>query len=124
VAKPDANNAHIRKGSKRQSPDIIANDAERLLKDPAFIRGFDGVRNGTIALIETTAHDGSPEFDAAEREMCRTLRTLASIRKDISLCVQNQTLRLADFKPLDVEDEAKPKKDPPDFSRRKTTEAV
>ena len=107
MAKPNPNNAHVRGESKRQAVETIAADADRLLNDPAFIQGFNGLREDTVKLLEATAHDGSPEFDAAEREMCRTLRTLSSLRRRIGACVQNQTLRIADFKPIDPEKEDK-----------------
>ncbi len=120
MVKANPSNAHVRKDSKRQAVDTLAADAERLVNDPAFIQGFDGLRNDTIKLIESTQHDGSPEFDAAEREMCRTLRTLDQLRKRITLCTQAQALRLAEFKPIeDEKPAAKPKEPPPDFSMTK-----
>lgn len=107
MAKPNPNNAHVRGDSKRQAVETVAADADRLLNDPAFIQGFDGLREATIKLIEETANDGSPEYVAAEREMCRTLRTLHSLRRRIGVCVQNQTLRLAEFKSVEPEKEDK-----------------
>lgn len=125
--KANPSNAHVRKekvkpeiAESRKKAEVLAGDAERLLNDPAFKQGFDGLRNDTIKLIESTPHDGSPEFDAAEREMCRTLRTLDQLRKRITLCTQIQALRLADFKSVEDErPEDKPKEPPPDFSMTK-----
>jgi hypothetical protein len=100
---PDRHNAHIRRGpaSRRQSPEVKADEAERLFNDPAFKRGFDGTEKAIVELIATSKHDGSPEFEACEREMCRTLRTLRSLKRAILITIQGQKLRVADFKPID-----------------------
>lgn len=98
----DANtsNAHVRRGaSKRQSPDVQADEAKRLLDDPAFIRGFEAVHEGLINEISNLKHDGQEATDDYERELCRTLRTLNSVKRAIALGVQGQKLRLADFRP-------------------------
>ena len=107
MIKPNPNNAHVRGESKRQAVETIAADADRLLNDPAFIQGFDGLKNDIVKLIESTVPDGSPECENAEREMCRTLRTMSNLRRRIGASVQNQTLRLADFKSIEPEKEAK-----------------
>lgn len=94
----DTKNAHVRKGTtKRKTPDIQSSEAERLLNDPAFVRGMDAAENGIVSLICDTKHDGSPQCDAAEREMCRSLRTLRGLKRIIAVSVQGQKLRLADF---------------------------
>lgn len=103
--KPDTSNAHVRKGGARQSPNVQADEAQRLLDDPAFIRGFGAVREGVINELERIKHDGQPELDDYERELCRTLRTLHSVKRAIALGVQGQKLRLADFKPIEPEPE-------------------
>ena len=107
MALPDRSNAHIRRGpaSRRASPGVQADEAERLFNDPAFIRGFDGTEKALVDLIAQVKHDGSPEMFAAEQEMCRTLRTLRSLKRIISTTIQGQKLRLADFKPRDPEDD-------------------
>lgn len=92
-------NAHIRKTTRRQSPDVIAEEAARLLDDPAFIRGFETVRSGVIAEIENLKHDGQDETRDYELELCRTLRNLNAVKRAISMTVQGQKLRIADFKP-------------------------
>ncbi len=97
-------NAHVRKsGSKRQSPDVKADDAQRLLNDPAFERGFNAVREGMIAEIINLKHDGSDETKAFEAECCRVLRTLESLKRAIAVGPQMQMLRLADFQTVEQE---------------------
>ncbi len=97
--KADTSNAHVRKGTKRDSPEFAANDAKRLLDDPAFKRGIELVREGIVRELEQSKADGSPEQEDFERECCRSLRSLKSIRLAIAACVQGQTLREAGFKP-------------------------
>ena len=97
MARPDPNNAHIRKTSKRESPDVKAEEAQRLLEDPAFKRAFESMREGLVNELENLKHDGQPETDDYEREICRSLRTLRGIPRAITLAVQGQKLRLADF---------------------------
>ena len=102
--KADTGNAQIRKGSpKRTAPDANADEAQRLLEDPAFNRGFDAVHEGIVNTIANIQHDGQPATDAHERELCRTLRTLHSVKKVLSRAVQGQQLRLHDFKPRVIE---------------------
>jgi hypothetical protein len=95
----DTKNAHLRGESKsrREQPDIKAEEAQRILDDPAFKRGFEAVRNGYIKAIEEGLADGKPEYDMWEREICRSLRTLYAVKRNISLAIQGQTLRLAEF---------------------------
>lgn len=95
----DTKNAHVRKEtSKRQSNEVLANEAKRLLTDPAYIRGFDLVRDGLIRSLEEFKHDGSQEADNWERETCRALRTLISTRRAMSAGVQGQQLREAGYR--------------------------
>lgn len=104
MAKPDTSNAHIRKPeSRRQSPDLKALDAQRLLDDPAFVRAYDAVRDGLINELEGLQHDGSETMLDYESEICRTLRTLKSVKRAIALGVQGQQLRLADFRSTEPE---------------------
>lgn len=105
MAKPDTSNAHVRKGGRRQSPDVQADEAQRLLDDPAFKRGVSAVREGVINELERIKHDGQPETDDYERELCRTLRTLKSVERAIAMGVQGQKLRLAEFRPVEPEPE-------------------
>lgn len=98
MARPNTQNAHVRTGGVRQSPDVLADEARRLLDDPAFIRGYEAVREGLISEIENIKHDGQPETQDYELELCRTLRALKSVRRAIALGVQGQKLRLADYR--------------------------
>lgn len=97
----DTKNAHLRgrQKSRRQAPDVQADEAQRLLNDPAFIRGFEAVREGIINEIDNLKHDGQEATDNYERELCRTLRTLKSVKRAIAIGVQGQKLRLAEFQP-------------------------
>ncbi len=96
----NAKNAHIRKqSSKRQSPEVQTDEAQRLLDDPAFQRGFSAVREGMIQEIINLKHDGSAATNDFEAECCRVLRTLHSVRRGISIGIQRQSLRLADLQP-------------------------
>lgn len=105
MTKPDTGNAHLRRKetSKRQSPDVKAEEAKRLLDDPAFVRAHDAVREGVINELEAIKHDGQQITDDYERELCRTLRTLNSVKRAIALGVQGHALRLADFRPVEPE---------------------
>ena len=98
--KADTSNAQIRKDSKRESSEVVANDAKRLLDDPAYQRAVDLVREGLVRELEQLKHDGSPEMEDFEREVCRSLRSLKSTRLAITACVQGQTLREAGFRPI------------------------
>jgi hypothetical protein len=95
----DRKNAQVRgkRQTRREAPDVQADEAQRLLNDPAFIRGFDAVKEGMINEIVNLKHDGQPATDDYERELCRTLRTLNSVRRAIAIGVQGQKLRLAEF---------------------------
>ena len=105
-SKADTANAHVRKGSsRRESPDANAEQAKRLLDDPAFVRGFDAVRDGVIREIENLKHDGQQATIDYELELCRTLRNLNAVRRAIALGVQGQALRLAEFRPRAPESE-------------------
>ena len=99
MTKADTQNAHIRKTRKRQSPEVQSEDAQRLLNDPAFERGFTAVREGMINEIINLKHDGSDELVAYEVECCRVLRTLESLKRAIAIGPQVNRLRLADFQP-------------------------
>jgi len=103
--KADTSNAHVRKTSARESPEVNANDAQRLLDDPAFKRGIELVREGLVRELEQMKADGSPELEDFERECCRSLRSLKSIRLAITACVQGQTLREAGFRPVEPQTE-------------------
>lgn len=104
----DTRNAHVRgdgnKSEKRPvAPSQEALDAKRLLDDPAFQKAMARMESGIVNLIVATPHDGSPESDAAEREMCRSLRTLKRLPIAMTKMLQGEQLRLADFRPHDPE---------------------
>ena len=106
MSKPDTKNAHLRdKNPKRETADVHTEEAQHLLKDPAFIRGFDAVKEGMVTEIINLKHDGSEEIKEFEAECCRVLRTLYSLRRAIAVAPQLQNLRLADFKPQEPEPE-------------------
>ena len=105
MARADKDNAHVRKGGKRESPEAIAAEAQRLLDDPAFQRGVDLCRESLVRELEGIKADGSPEQEDFEREVCRSLRTLKTLRHAIAACVQGQTLREAGFRPVDPKKE-------------------
>lgn len=73
---------------------MLAGEAEQLLENPAFQRAYDAVRDGCIKILEDMQHDGSPEMVDQELEICRTLRTLKSVRRNLSLAVQRRELKL------------------------------
>lgn len=98
MAKPaDTSNAHLRSSGARQSSETIAEDAHRLLNDPAFVRGFERVREGCVRQLEAIEHDGSGRLYDYEQEICRTLRTLNSLKRSIAAVVDGQKLRVANF---------------------------
>jgi hypothetical protein len=103
----DTQNAHKRpeNQTRRESGEVKANEAHRLLNDPAYVAGFKRVRDALIYELENLKHDGMPETDAYERELCRTLRTLTSTKRAMSLGIQGQALREADFRPRKPEDD-------------------
>lgn len=102
MARPDTKNAHVRTDSqRREDPEVTASDADRLLNDPAFVRGFESFRDELIRCITDMKHDGSPEADAYERHKCMQLRDLTDLKRHISVAVQKQNLRLANFKPTE-----------------------
>lgn len=98
-------NAHIREEVKAPDTAVVAEQAHRLLDDPAFVKAFDSVRGECIRQIEGLINDGSPETDEIEREICRTLRTLGGVKRALSISTQGQTLRDHHFGPRLAESE-------------------
>lgn len=94
----------MRGSQKRESAEAVASEAQRLLDDPAFQRGFSNLRDQLIKELEDLKHDGQSQTSDYELEICRTLRTLRSLRRGIALGVQGQTIRLADFQAKGPED--------------------
>lgn len=97
--RPDRGNAHVRKPgrgqSQRDNPDTVAAEAAQLLDTPAFSRAYDGVRDALIKEIEDLQVDGGKADDDYERELCRSLRALKSVKRMLVVTVQGQQLRLA-----------------------------
>ena len=102
----DLHNAHIRKPqTSGEDQSIAADDARRLLQDPAFVRGHERLRDELIRIIEDGKDDGSVQFEEQMLETCRTLRTLKSLRRMIGATIQGAELREAGFKPRSPETE-------------------
>lgn len=100
----DPKNAHVRKG--RGDPrDLQAERAGKLLDDETFNTTFDDVRTSVIACIEEHKADGSQASEEYELELCRTLRTLRSVKRALILKAQGATLRAANFRPQPAETE-------------------
>lgn len=84
--------------SRRQDPNVLAEDAKRLLRDPVFQRAIVDEEQRIMVAIADGVSDGSPEFEAQERELCRELRTLQRLKARILYQPQNQQLRDAGFR--------------------------
>ena len=102
----DLQNAHIRRRVKpEQERATAADDSQRLLNDPAFIRGHALLRDELIRTIEDGKDDGTEQFEELMLETCRTLRTLKALRRTLGLSVQTAQLSEAGFKPHSPEKE-------------------
>ena len=99
----DSRNAHIRRQSARQAPEVEISDAERFINDPVFERAFDGLRDALVAELENMRHDGSAGADDYTIEIARTLRTLKALKRNIVVSMQGQKLQLAN---IDIQGES------------------
>lgn len=79
--------------ARRHTAEVAANDASRLLNDPAFKTAIQRVNDEITRKIRTLDHDGSGEKDAEERELCRELRVLDRLVSKIAAPVQLQALK-------------------------------
>ena len=79
--------------ARRHTAEVAANDASRLLNDPAFKTAVQRVNDEITRKIRTLDHDGSEEMDAQERELCRELRVLDKVVSKIGAPAQLQALR-------------------------------
>lgn len=79
--------------SKRQNIDTQALEIERLWDDPAFQRVFSMTEKGLIDAIMNNKHDGSVEFENYERELCRQLRTMKSLKSIMVAISAGRSLR-------------------------------
>ena len=80
---------------KRESMDTFAADVERLYNDPAYQRILQMTEDAVLDGIKNAKHDGSPEFENHERELCRQLRTLHSQKRIMMAISAGKTLREA-----------------------------
>ena len=88
------NNAQLR----RNSPEVITEDLRRLLPDPATLVGFERMEKALVDELALGQSNGSPEFEAAERETVRTLRTVRRLRMGMQHNTQWGDLREAGFR--------------------------
>lgn len=96
----DKKNAHIRSTSRRQSSEVKAEGANRILNDPAFTESFTDLRENIIKAIENSeVYDGSPESENYLLEQCRHLVVLKNIKGMMTRRIQGERLRVAEFKP-------------------------
>ncbi len=82
---------------RRNDPDVKANDALRIVSDPAVVREFEQMEREIIEQI-VVAPDGTDESIEMERELCRQLRTMRRLRTGLQLTPQLQTLREAEYR--------------------------
>ena len=105
MAGADTSNAQVRQGRGRRDRSKIADEAQRLLDDPAFERAYTLAREQLIEHIESLPASGHAEDIELERELCRTLRALKGVRRVLTVTVQGEKLRLADFQATGTEGE-------------------
>ena len=95
---------------RRNDPDVKANDALRVVSDPAVVREFEQMEREIIEQI-VVAPDGTSESIEMERELCRQLRTMRRLRTGLQLTPQLNDLREAEYQskhPEDVQEQEKP----------------
>lgn len=78
---------------RRDSAEVAANDASRLLNDPAFKRAIERIRSDLVGKIASHEHDGTEDDDAFDLERCRELRTLERIVRKIAAGPAWQSLK-------------------------------
>lgn len=96
-----ANNA----GLRRHDPSVEAEDARRVLADPAVTAAFERMEKACVDALALAQSDGSPEFQQQQDETVRTLRTIRRLRMGMGIKTQLDDLRAAGFKPVDLEAE-------------------
>ena len=101
------NNAQLR----RNSPEVRSEDLRRLLADPATVAGFERMEKALVDELALAQHNGSPEFEAAERETVRTLRTVRRLRMGMLHNTQFADLREAGFRSTAPPEEEKEEPD-------------
>lgn len=94
---------------RRNSPEVQSEDLKRLLADPATVAGFERMEKALVDELALAQSNGSLEFEAAERETVRTLRTVRRLRMGMLHNTQFADLRAAGFQskgpPEEKEDE-------------------
>lgn len=98
MSKADTKNAHIRSQTKKQKEESFAEGAHRLLSDPAFREALKRLKDQLVNSLTSTQHDGSENMDNYERETCRMLRTMSSFERLLTMALQGQDLRQANFR--------------------------
>ena len=68
-----------------------------MLADPQIGSALDRYEQNLVDTLASAQHDGSPEFENWEREICRTLRTLRRFRYGLNKTPQLDDLRAAGF---------------------------
>lgn len=78
---------------RRDSAEVAANDALRVLNDRAFKQAISDIRSDLVEKIVTHAHDGTEADDAFDLERCQELRTLERIVRKLRAGTDWQALR-------------------------------
>ena len=92
------NNAQVREPSlRRKDFDVLAEDARRLLADPAVQRVLENMETNLINAI-INAPTSTPEDVENERELVRQLRTTRGLKMQLFSTTQMQDLQDSDFK--------------------------
>jgi len=85
---------------RRESKDVLANDSARLLADPIFQRCIAEVEKEIVVLIANAKSDGGEVFEATQSELCRELRVLTRLKRNLLSKTGMQELRDAGFAPV------------------------
>ena len=91
-------NAQIRGVIPGTKQPTAADDAHRLMSDPALQKAFAELRMSIVGQIERLVIDGEPTTTAIEAELCRTLRVVSGVKRALGLALQGQILRDHDFR--------------------------
>ena len=92
------NNAQVREPSlRRKDFDVLAEDARRLLADPAVQRVLENMETNLVNAI-IKAPTSTPEDIENERELVRQLRTTRGLKMQLFSTTQMQDLQDSDFK--------------------------
>lgn len=92
----DTNNAHIRQNQPKPTRNSLLNEAnsyEALFNDPKFTGLLESQRAALIEELESFEHDGSPEAQNKQDEICRELRLWRRLRKTLRHKIDRTKLR-------------------------------